>query len=67
MRRLGRGLQVCALFLLPIAVFLELAGGLNRSFHLADLLKMLVFGVVLFTIGRMIEGYGAERTSTSRK
>ncbi len=61
MRRFGRGLQLGALFLLPIAVFLELAGGLTRSFHLADLLKMLVFGIVLFLIGRIVEGYGTAR------
>ena len=58
MRTLGRALQMLALTLLPLAVVLELTGGLARSFGLADMLIMLVFGILAFCLGRLLEGYG---------
>ena len=45
--------------ILPIAIVLELTGGMARSFGVADLLKALIFSVILFWIGRLIEGYAA--------
>jgi len=60
MRALGRAFQQLALLILPIAVVLEISGVLGRSFNVADLLKALIFSVLLFIIGRMIEGYAAK-------
>ena len=58
MKTIGRLMQQLALVMLPIAILLEISGGLSRSFGVADLLKALVFAIVLFVLGRLIEGYG---------
>ena len=57
MKKIGKLFQQLALLLLPIAIVLELTGGLARSFGVADLLKALVFSIILFVFGRLIEGY----------
>lgn len=59
MRGAGRFLQILGLFLLPLAVVLDLTQLLGRSFGLADMLKMLVFGVTAFLMGRLLEGYAS--------
>jgi len=56
---LGRLIQILALLLLPIAMLMELTHFLGREFGVADLLIMLIFGLVLFYVGRLIEGYAA--------
>lgn len=58
MRITGRFLQKFALLLLPIAVVLELSGVLGRGGGLADMLKMMVVGIIAFVLGRLLEGYG---------
>ena len=58
MRLAGRLLQLVALVALPIAMLLELTGALGRSFGLSQLLVALIFGIVAFLLGRMLEGYG---------
>ena len=55
MRALGKLLQFAALVMLPIAMVVQLFGGLGP----AQLLVALVFGVAAFYLGRMIEGYSA--------
>ena len=57
MRRLGQLLQFVGLAVLPIAMVMELSGSLGREFGLAELLIALVFGIVVFYAGRIIEGY----------
>jgi hypothetical protein len=57
MRTVGRGLQILAMILLPLAMLLELTNMLGRSFGLSDMVIVLVFGVVAFLTGRLIEGY----------
>ncbi len=57
MRGAGRFLQFIALFLLPLAVLLELSGALGRSGGLADMLKLMVVGILAFVLGRLLEGY----------
>ena len=59
MKTIGKVLQQLALVILPIAIVLELTGGMARSFGVADLLIALIFSVILFWIGRLIEGYAA--------
>ena len=59
MRRVGKFMQVAALVLLPMAMILELTDALGRSFGLSEMLIMLVFGVLLFLVGRYVEGYAA--------
>ena len=57
---LGRYLQLFALSVLPLAMLLELTDALGRSFGLSEMLIMLVFGVMAFWLGRLIEGYSAK-------
>ena len=57
MKSLGRALQFFALVLLPLAMLMELSGALGRSAGVADMLKLLGFGIACFGIGRIIEGY----------
>jgi len=56
--KMGRILQQIALLLLPLGVFLELSGNLGDLFGVNHLVYMLAFGVILFCIGRYIEGFG---------
>lgn len=58
MRSFGRALQAFALFLLPLAMFLEMSGSLGRHGGLSDMLILMGFGIACFGIGRIIEGYG---------
>ena len=57
MRVLGKTIQIVALILLPLAIVLQLSGQLARSFGVSDMLVMLVFGIILFCVGRLFEGY----------
>jgi hypothetical protein len=57
MRKIGRGLQLLGLTILPLSMVLELSGTLDRSFGVSHMVLMLVFGVAAFGIGRVVEGY----------
>ncbi len=57
MKSLGRSLQFFALALLPLAMVAEMSGALGRKFGVSDMLVMLVFGLAIFGIGRIVEGY----------
>ncbi len=59
MKPFGRLLQITGLALLPLSMFLELSGGLGRSFHVSQMVLMLVFGVAAFYAGRLVEGYAS--------
>ncbi len=52
-------MQLAALICLPIAMLLELTGALGRAFGLSQMLIMLVFGILIFIIGRLVEGYAS--------
>jgi len=56
-RSFGRFLQLIGLVILPIFIVLELTGLLNRDSGIADLLLAMVFGLSLFYVGRIVEGY----------
>jgi hypothetical protein len=55
MRYLGRALQMAGLTILPVSMFLQLAGQINVK----EMLLMLVMGFAGFYLGRIIEGYSA--------
>ena len=57
MKSIGRLMQIAALVCLPLSMILEMTGALGRAFGLNEMLIMLVFGVLLFAAGRMIEGH----------
>ena len=56
-RSFGRFLQLIGLVILPIFIVLELTGLLNRDSGIAALLLAMVFGLSLFYVGRIVEGY----------
>ena len=57
MKTIGKSLQVIGLVLLPVAMILEISNGLGRSFGVSQMVILLVFGVAVFYIGRIMEGY----------
>ena len=56
-RSFGRLLQLIGLATLPVFIVLELTGSLSRDSGVADLLLAMVFGLALFYVGRIVEGY----------
>lgn len=62
MQTFGKLLQVIGLVLLPAAMFMQLTSGVRAptgaGFTVSAMLLMMVFGVALFTGGRIIESYG---------
>ena len=56
-RSFGRLLQLIGLITLPVFIVLELTGSLSRDSGVADLLLAMVFGLALFYVGRIVEGY----------
>ena len=56
MRFFGRTLQWIGLIILPVAMLMELTGGLNRDVGVSDMVLMLGYGVIAFMTGRMLEG-----------
>jgi hypothetical protein len=60
LRSLGRLLQVAGLALLPLAMVMQLTGSLRAptgNVSVSVMLLLMVFGVVLFSLGRVLEGY----------
>ena len=58
----GKLLQVVGLVLLPAAMMMQLTGGVRAptggGFTVSAMLLMMVLGVSLFSVGRILEGYG---------
>jgi len=61
MRTLGKLFQVIGLVLLPVSMMLQITTGSRAAtgagFTVSTMLLMMVFGVVIFVIGRFMEGY----------
>ena len=61
MQTVGKLLQVAGLVLLPVAMVMQATGGIRARtgvFTVSAMLLLMVFGVVLFLLGRILEGYG---------
>lgn len=62
---LGKWLQVAGLVTLPLAMLMQVTGGIRadtgQGFSVSAMLLLMVFGVGLFTLGRLIEGYSSPR------
>lgn len=56
MKSIGKTMQFIALFVLPLAILMEL-GNVHERRGVAGMLIMAVFGVCLFYAGRLVEGY----------
>jgi hypothetical protein len=61
-RTIGKLLQVAGLVLLPVAMMMQLTAGVRAptggGFSVSAMLLLMVFGVILFSCGRILEGYG---------
>jgi hypothetical protein len=61
-RALGKAMQVAGLVILPIAMLMQLTGGIRAPtgpFSVSAMLILMVAGVAVFCLGRIVEGYGA--------
>jgi hypothetical protein len=64
MRSFGKLLQVVGLVMLPASMVMQLTGGIRAptgGVTVSAMLLLMVFGVVLFSVGRVIEGYAGQR------
>ena len=60
MRNFGKLLQVAGLVLLPVSMMMQLTSGIRAptgGFSVSVMLLLMVFGVGLFALGRLIEGF----------
>ena len=60
LRSFGKSLQLAALVILPVAMVIQLTREMRATTDVTNLSVMLiflVFGAVLFGLGRIIEGY----------
>jgi hypothetical protein len=61
MRTLGKLFQVIGLVLLPVSMMLQVTTGSRAAtgagFTVSTMLLMMLFGVAIFAIGRVLEGY----------
>lgn len=55
-------MQIAGLVLLPVSMLLEMNHALGPTFGTRDMLVMLVFGVAIFYLGRIVEGYATPRS-----
>jgi len=65
MQTLGKLLQVAGLVVLPAAMMMQITSGsrapTGAGFTVSTMLLLMVFGVALFSCGRILEGYAGER------
>jgi hypothetical protein len=58
----GKLMQVAGLVLLPVSMMMQLTGGVRATtgggFTVSAMLLLMVLGVCLFSVGRIVEGYG---------
>jgi hypothetical protein len=58
----GKLMQVAGLVLLPVSMMMQLTGGVRAAtgggFTVSAMLLLMVLGVCLFSVGRIVEGYG---------
>ncbi|MFO0817453.1 MAG: hypothetical protein U1A77_05900 [Pirellulales bacterium] len=62
MRFIGRALQWTGLIVLPLAMVMELTGGLGRRVGVSDMVLMLGYGVIAFSLGRVLEGLASGKS-----
>lgn len=61
MQTVGKLLQVAGLVILPAAMVMQLTSGIRAptgNVTVSAMLLLMVLGVVLFLLGRIMEGYG---------
>jgi hypothetical protein len=58
---IGKLLQVVGLVILPLAMVMQLTGGIRApagEVTVSAMLLLMVLGAALFWLGRVVEGYG---------
>lgn len=58
LRPIGKLMQIAALVLLPVSMLMQLTAAL-RANSVSVMLIMLLFGIALFGVGRLVEGYAS--------
>ncbi len=58
LRPIGKLMQIAALVLLPVSMLMQLTAAL-RANSVSVMLIMLLFGIGLFGVGRLVEGYAS--------
>jgi len=64
LRSLGKSMQILALLLLPVAMYVQLTSQMRTptgTSSVSVMLLMMLFGIALFGVGRLLEGYGSPR------
>jgi hypothetical protein len=56
LRQIGKLMQVAALVLLPVAMLMQITSGM-RANSVSAMLLLLLFGIGLFGVGRVVEGF----------
>ncbi|MCU0876471.1 MAG: hypothetical protein MUF06_01580 [Pirellulaceae bacterium] len=60
-RTSGKLMQVAGLVILPIAMVMQLTDGIRApvgGFTVSSMLLLMIGGVAMFSLGRIVEGYG---------
>ncbi|ADB17583.1 hypothetical protein Psta_2918 [Pirellula staleyi DSM 6068] len=57
---IGKLMQIVSLILLPASMLMELTAEM-RAHSLSVMLLLLIFSIALFSVGRMLEGFGRAR------
>ena len=61
---IGKSMQILALILLPVAMLMQLSSEMRIATGTSSVSMMLIlmlFGIGLFGLGRMVEGFGSPR------
>jgi hypothetical protein len=58
LRQIGKLMQVAALVLLPVAMLMQITSGM-RANSVSVMLLLLLFGIGLFGVGRVVEGFAS--------
>jgi len=59
LRPIGKLMQVAALVLLPVSMLMQMTTAM-RANSVSVMLLMLIFGIALFGVGRVVEGYASK-------
>jgi hypothetical protein len=59
LRQIGKLMQVAALVLLPVSMLMQITAAM-RANSVSVMLLMLLFGIALFSVGRLVEGLASK-------
>ena len=59
LRQIGKMMQVAALILLPASMLMQMTSAM-RANSVSVMLLLLLFGIALFSVGRVVEGLASK-------